>query len=100
MPATAKFLHAVASLPHGAVVLPGLDTDLDEDAWRTIGGVRDSLGTFVEHPASNHPQYAMHALLQRLGLKRSDVEVLAPPAPAGRDLLASEAMRPSAKTEI
>ena len=24
MPATAKFLHAVASLPHGAVVLPGL----------------------------------------------------------------------------
>ena len=35
MPATAKFLHAVASLPHGAVVLPGLDTDLDEDAWRT-----------------------------------------------------------------
>ncbi|WP_163317514.1 hypothetical protein, partial [Enterobacter hormaechei] len=53
MPATAKFLHAVASLPHGAVVLPGLDTDLDDDAWRTIGGVRDSLGKFVEHPASN-----------------------------------------------
>ncbi len=51
MPATAKFLHAVASLPHGAVVLPGLDTDLDEDAWRTIGGVRDALGKYVEHPA-------------------------------------------------
>jgi len=29
MPATAKFLHAVARLPHGAVVLPGLDTELD-----------------------------------------------------------------------
>src|SRR6476661_564309 len=43
MPATAKFLHAVASLPHGAVVLPGLDTDLDEDSWRRIGGVRDAL---------------------------------------------------------
>src|SRR3954469_7772550 len=43
MPATARFLHAVASLPHGAVVLPGLDTDLDDDAWRSIGGVRDSL---------------------------------------------------------
>src|SRR4051795_6049892 len=65
MPATAKFLHAVASLPHGAVVLPGLDTDLDDDAWRTIGGVRDSLGKFAEHPVSNHPQYAMHALLDR-----------------------------------
>src|SRR6202051_2055242 len=39
MPATAKFLHAVAALPHGAVVLPGLDTDLDDEAWQTIGGV-------------------------------------------------------------
>src|SRR6201990_1546724 len=78
MPATAKFLHAVAALPHGAVVLPGLDTDLDEDAWRTIGGVRDSLGKFAEHPASNHPQYAMHALLDRFGIKRSDVDILQP----------------------
>jgi ATP-dependent helicase/nuclease subunit B len=30
MPATAKFLHVVANLKHGAVVLPGLDTDLDD----------------------------------------------------------------------
>ena len=42
MPATAKFLHAVANLPQGAVVLPGLDTDLDDDAWQSIGGVRDA----------------------------------------------------------
>ncbi|MDE2379050.1 double-strand break repair protein AddB [Bradyrhizobium sp.] len=99
MPATARFLQAVAALPHGAVVLPGLDTDLDEDAWRIIGGVRDAQGKYATHPASNHPQYAMHGLLQRLGLKRSDVEVLGVPSPAGRDLLASEAMRPSSETE-
>ncbi|GGI30602.1 double-strand break repair protein AddB [Bradyrhizobium guangdongense] len=99
MPATAKFLHAVASLPHGAVVLPGLDTDLDEDAWRSIGGSRDLLG-ITENPTSNHPQYAMHALLDRFGIKRSDVEILQPPADDGRDLLASESMRPSAKTEV
>lgn len=98
MPATAKFLHAVASLPHGAVVLPGLDIDLDEDAWREIGGVRDSKGDFAIEPSSNHPQFAMHALLQRLGVKRGDVEILQPPAPDGRDLLASEAMRPSSAT--
>src|SRR6266700_4681666 len=30
MPVTAKFLHAETALPHGAVVLPGLDTDLDD----------------------------------------------------------------------
>jgi ATP-dependent helicase/nuclease subunit B len=99
MPATAKFLHAVAALPHGAVVLPGLDTDLDDDAWRTIGGSRDLLG-MIENPASNHPQYALHALLERFGIKRSDVELLQPAAEGGRDLLASESMRPSAKTEV
>ena len=38
MPATAKFLHAIAQLPQGAVVLPGLDTDLDDAAWDSIGG--------------------------------------------------------------
>lgn len=98
MPATAKFLHAVAKLPHGAVVLPGLDTDLDEQAWQSIGGARDAQGKFAVHPASNHPQYAMHALLQRFGIRRGDVEILEAPAPEGRDILLSEAMRPSDQT--
>ncbi len=99
MPATAKFLHAVANLPHGAVVLPGLDTDLDEEAWQTIGGTRDAQGKFTTHPASNHPQYALHGLLRRFGIRRDDVEILGVPAQACRDLLASEAMRPSNATE-
>jgi ATP-dependent helicase/nuclease subunit B len=98
MPATAKFLHAVAALPHGAVVLPGLDTDLDDEAWQTIGGILDALGKFTTVPASNHPQFAMHALLQRFGIGRRDVEIILPPAPHGRDVLASEAMRPSTAT--
>src|SRR6266700_7054231 len=80
MPATAKFLHAVAALPHGAVVLPGLDTDLDEEAWQSIGGVRNAQGKFTTHPASNHPQFAIHALLDRFGLTRNDVQILQPPA--------------------
>src|SRR6266478_3529310 len=75
MPATAKFLHTVAALPQGAVVLPGLDTDLDDDAWQLIGGVRDAQGKFTQPPASNHPQFAMHALLHRLGIRRGDVEI-------------------------
>ncbi len=98
MPATSKFLHAVAKLPHGAVVLPGLDTDLDEASWQAIGGERDDEGKLVAHPASNHPQFAMHALLDRFGIKRGDVEVLGAPAPDGRDVLLSEAMRPSNAT--
>src|SRR5262245_23588370 len=92
MPATAKFLHAVAKLPHGAVVLPGLDTELDDESWQSIGG------TSTAPPSSNHPQYAMHALLARFGIKRGDVEILGTPSPAGREVLMSEAMRPSSAT--
>jgi ATP-dependent helicase/nuclease subunit B len=99
MPTTAKFLHAVAALPRGAVILPGLDTDLDDEAWRSIGGIRDPQGgRFTTPPASNHPQFAMHALLHRFGIERRDVEILAPPTPHGRDVLASEAMRPATAT--
>src|SRR5262249_26598227 len=49
-------------------------------------------------PASNHPQYAMHALLARFGIRRNDVEILGRPARGGREVLASEAMRPSSAT--
>src|SRR5438132_6530946 len=76
MPATAKFLHAVAALPRGAVGLPGLDTNLDDEAWQLIGGVRDAQGKFIQPPASNHPHFAMQALLHRLGIRRGDVERL------------------------
>ncbi|SHN75157.1 double-strand break repair protein AddB [Bradyrhizobium erythrophlei] len=98
MPTTAKFLHVIGALPQGAVILPGLDTDLDEDAWQSIGGKRDDEGRFVEHPASSHPQYAMHALLERFGIDRRDVEILGAPAPFGREVLLSETMRPSNAT--
>ncbi len=98
MPTTAKFLRAVAALPHGAVVLPGLDTDLDDESWQLIGGIRNAAREFTTPPASNHPQFAMHALLQRFGIKRSDVEILGQPSPQGREILASESMRPSNAT--
>src|SRR5581483_5924339 len=98
MPATAKFLHVIAKLPNGAVVLPGLDMELDEEAWQTIGGIRDALGRFTTPPSSNHPQYAMQSLLQRLSIKREDVEILKASAAHGREVLVSEAMRPSNAT--
>jgi ATP-dependent helicase/nuclease subunit B len=97
MPATARFLEVIAGLPQGAVVLPGLDTDLDDEAWQLIGGAGGDKDK-TSAPASNHPQFAMHALLDKFGLKRSDVESLDTPTPHGRELLMSEAMRPSNAT--
>ena len=99
MPATAKFLQAIAQLPQGAVVLPGLDTDLDDAAWESIGGVVNAGGIIATPAAWSHPQFALHGLLARFGIKRRDVEPLAMPMAHGREILASEAMRPATSSE-
>ncbi|CAN5159685.1 double-strand break repair protein AddB [soil metagenome] len=99
MPATAMFLQAIAQLPQGAVVLPGLDTSLDDAAWNSIGGAVNA-GDIVATPAAwSHPQFALHGLLTRFGIKRRDVETLAMPAAHGREVLVSEAMRPATSSE-
>ncbi|HYA05572.1 MAG TPA: double-strand break repair protein AddB, partial [Xanthobacteraceae bacterium] len=93
IPATAELIATIAQLPHGAVVLPGLDTDLDEDSWRLIAGDKSE-----NVPAApSHPQFAMRALLARIGIARNAVIPLA--ARRGRELLLSEAMRPAAATD-
>lgn len=96
MPTTARLLHAIATLPQGAVVLPGLDTDLDDAAWTSIGDVENPDDPSTPPPTWSHPQFALHHLLSRVfGIGRRDVISLAEPAPHGREVLASEAMRPA-----
>jgi ATP-dependent helicase/nuclease subunit B len=94
IPSTAELIATIALLPHGAVVLPGLDTDLDEASWRLIAGDE---GRGIA-PASGHPQFAMQTLLGRIGIDRDAVEPLA--VPRGRERLVSEALRPAAATEL
>ncbi len=89
IPSTAELIAAIARLPHGAVVLPGLDTDLDEDAWRLIGG---------DEPAPGHAQFALQALLKRIGIKRDAVEPLA--EASGRERMMAEVLRPAAATDV
>jgi ATP-dependent helicase/nuclease subunit B len=96
MPATAKLLATIARLPHGAVVLPGLDTTLDEPSWRRIAGA-DGDATHDGLPVSGHPQFAMQALLARIGVPRIAVEPLA--SVGARKALVCEALRPAATTE-
>ena len=36
VPATARLLETIASLPNGAVVLPGLDLTLDDESWESL----------------------------------------------------------------
>jgi ATP-dependent helicase/nuclease subunit B len=93
IPATAELIATIARLPHGAVVLPGLDTDLDEESWRLIAG--DPKKHLAAAPS--HPQFAMQALLGRIGVARSAVDSLA--KANGREVLLSEAMRPAMQTD-
>ncbi len=83
-PATARLMDAIARLPQGLVVLPGLNTAMDPESWAALD--------------DGHPQSGMKRLLDRLGLDWRKVPSLTPaPDPrAARSLLLAEAMRPAA----
>ncbi len=104
IPATAGLIATIARLPHGAVVLPGLDTDLDEPSWRLIGSKPPSSPPpraeegWVGAAAPGHPQFGLQALLARIGIDRGAVTNLA--AASGRERFVSEALRPAAATEL
>ncbi len=85
--ATARLIRAIARAQLGAVVLPGLDLNLDEPGFASIG--EDALAT--------HPQAALVRLLGKIGMSRSDVRELGKPGLRSRFL--SEALRPALSTE-
>ena len=61
IPATADMIAAVAELPAGQIVLPGLDTVLEDD---TLG-----------HLGPPHPQFGMVSLLKRFALRPGQVKI-------------------------
>lgn len=89
IPATARLLKVVAGLPRGAVVLPGLDRDMDEASWQALD--------------ETHPQYGLARLLETLGVGRPEVALWPVRRPGGaapaRARLLGEALRPAATTE-
>ncbi|MEM8686970.1 MAG: double-strand break repair protein AddB, partial [Pseudomonadota bacterium] len=88
IPATARLLRSIAHLPNGAVVLPGLDTSLDEDSWQALD--------------PQHPQFGLAELLAGLGARREHVEILGKvdSTSQSRAKLLSEVMRPSETTDL
>ena len=66
-PALGRLLHRVARLPHGLVVLPGLDLAMDRAEWDAIGGGDGKA------PIETHPQHSLHQLLDRIGVGRGEV---------------------------
>lgn len=97
VPATATLLAAIARLPNGAVVLPGLDTGLDSEGWEAIAGD----GEPEPSPAHGHPQAMLRRLLSdHLRVAREEVTILPAARPnRSRVTLLSEAMRPAETTD-
>ncbi|MCY1644138.1 double-strand break repair protein AddB [Methylorubrum sp. SL192] len=99
VPATARLIAAVARLPRGAVVLPGLDLHLDAEGWEAIDGA----GGKHEEIAHGHPQAILRALTGPRGfaVERRDVETLGDLSPeaVAREKLLSQALRPAETTD-
>src|SRR5712671_6683713 len=91
IPATAELLKIIARLPNGAVVLPGLDTDLDGPSWKEL--------------EPGHAQFGLRQLLAHIGVEREDVALWSPlpesyPQRARRVHFLSEALRPPPTTDV
>lgn len=88
---TQALMRAVATLPQGALVLPGFDFDMPLPVWAGLG---DPLA------GEDHPQYRFAALLSALGVSAGDVARWTnEPAPAPtRNAAFSMALRPAPVT--
>lgn len=94
-PATAELLKVIASLPNGAVVLPGLDRTLDSRSW-------DALVSIPARPALlGHPQFGLAKLLRTVAAPRMEVMELGNAAAplVARAKLLSDALRPAESTD-
>jgi len=86
-PATRELLSVVAGLPQGAVVLPGLDREMDGESWAKL--------------EPSHPQFGLRELLAALKLERHAVpDWPGGPGDAARRQLISELMRPAETSEV
>lgn len=90
--ATALFMNAVANLPQGAVVLPGVDLETPSAVWDVLTS-----------PQSNddHPQSMLARLTDKIGVKAGTLKLWAktPVFSQDRNRLLSLALRPAPVTD-
>lgn len=86
-PATRALLAAIAAAPKGAVVLPGLDRELDDESWDKLD--------------ATHPQFGLRELLGALDIQRGEVpEWPGSIGDSARRTLVGELMRPAETSEF
>lgn len=89
---TALLMRAVAALPQGAVVLPGVDFDMPRPVWDRLDNALTG---------EDHPQYRFRKLADAIGMHPADIAVWAATAPpdAERNAVISLALRPAPVTD-
>lgn len=89
--ATAMFMHAVAHLPNGAIILPGYDEALPNDVWDKLGNPMSG---------QDHPQYRFKKLMSDIGFTPNDVQRWSNMKPHNglRNKLVSLSLRPAPVT--
>ena len=73
--AVARVLANVAKLPMGIVVLPGVDLDMPDAQWETLGPHLKTGDEFKPRRSNEtHPQFHLKLLLVRMGIGREEIE--------------------------
>lgn len=84
VPATRALLKTIASMEQGSVLLPGLDTGIDDQSWQALD--------------DSHPQHSLKTLLQEFDCTPADIPtwpLAEKDRQAGREGLLREIMRPA-----
>ncbi|SKA32183.1 ATP-dependent helicase/nuclease subunit B [Enhydrobacter aerosaccus] len=85
-PATRELLEVIAGLPQGAIVLPGLDREMDDESWGAL--------------EPTHPQFGLKQLLAAFAVDRRAVaDWPGHPGDSARRQLIAELMRPAETSE-
>ena len=85
-PATRELLAAIAGLPQGAVVLPGLDREMDEASWEELDPIASAIRPARTSRGAGLPTQRRRRLARRGG-------------GSARHLLITELMRPAETTD-
>ncbi|KEG21247.1 double-strand break repair protein AddB [Bartonella bacilliformis] len=105
IPSIANLLKVIASLPKGAVILPNLDLQMDEEQWNALGLINEETEIFdlPNHASAafSHPQYHLKKLLFLMQCQRAHVKEIGQQSSMKkkRAALLSEALRPASTTD-
>ncbi|WP_375670805.1 double-strand break repair protein AddB [Bartonella sp. SD1336NMGDW] len=105
MPAVSHLLKVIASLPKGAVVLPGLDLHMDEEQWNALSTSNEEKTACdffdLAENVFSHPQYHLKKLLTLMECQRHYVCEIGQQSITKKKRMAllSEALRPASTTD-